>query len=562
MISLPQRQLGYLDYLISTLPIQDRVACSKLNHTAIASWAVCQVEEYQRRIREFEYHIATLRSVRNAGSPIHTLPPELLIKIFTETYTTRRDLRIAHVCRYWHSLIQNTPCFWANAISSEAPFDGRKSQQEFLHVALSRSGVIPLHLTINHGFRTAWAGLSDHRQRISSLKVRVSKAASATLQRALSSGMSSLRELHAFCDVVDPGKLVLDDASLPNLRELCLDGGFVTTTSTVSSLERLTISGMIRDPTDLGDAVRRCSSLRSLSLQQTLPAEWAAKSYDSCLTGVDLPHLRYLSIEDSHENTHQLLFHLCRSPSTTVNISPFYAGGDPFRTAIPGRLPALYGPPAIDRLVIQHPMKWGDVSVQCYGAGDSGEEERFGAMTYVDRSTQDDLDGLLEPLLELDVRTLTISLDSFLCSDPHHVPWAGFFQRMSHLRRLEVTGDAPRSVGPAFVRWFLECCGNPKGAVDANDCDALELAWIPTIRKGDVEGSGTTKELRELLDILKEGLAGRRRLGRLELYGVEDTHGGPFLSVKGAPTNADMTRTITAPFMSELSDYAAVVVCR
>ncbi|KAI0738041.1 hypothetical protein C8Q80DRAFT_292877 [Daedaleopsis nitida] len=293
-----------LDVLGFSLPFDERVSLSKLSPSAVPAWADARVQEYERRIKEFEGHIATFRLLRNTQSSIHVLPSELLAEIFVHACTTRRELQIAWVCRHWRAAATSTPRFWVNAIEGNLGFCERTGEQDFLRVALAKSGSLPLTLATD-SFPNAWIILSPHSIRMVSLTVHAREDDEVvTLTTALSSGsFLNLRTLRATCRPWHQLPLSLDSRYLPNLRELDIDHVLLTSTSTVSTLEILTISHGVRSPSHvhvLSRALQRCSGLTTLALHHTRPRRWVedVDVYEVDLQAVTLPKLRSVILED------------------------------------------------------------------------------------------------------------------------------------------------------------------------------------------------------------------------------------------------------------------------
>ncbi|KAM5541981.1 hypothetical protein V8D89_004291 [Ganoderma adspersum] len=98
----------------SSMPVADNASLEGLSRDEIQAWALQKSEEY----RLLSY---TMLSLHNAAALLHTLPIELLTKIFSQTWnpnSMQQSLALTTVCRRWRAVFLSTPAFWAEAVGS------------------------------------------------------------------------------------------------------------------------------------------------------------------------------------------------------------------------------------------------------------------------------------------------------------------------------------------------------------------------------------------------------------------------------------------------------------
>ena len=94
----------------SSVPTHDRASLVGISRHEVQAWTMKKSEEY----RTLSY---TMLSLHNAAAPIHILPTEVLVKIFSQTWQDRRSVCLTSVCHRWRSIYLSTPQFWAAAVS-------------------------------------------------------------------------------------------------------------------------------------------------------------------------------------------------------------------------------------------------------------------------------------------------------------------------------------------------------------------------------------------------------------------------------------------------------------
>ena len=128
--------------LSSSLPTKDQRDLQELRRGDIPSWALENTEHYERHDDQPHDQIATHKSLHNAAVPIHSLPPELLMQIFSMACQVRSDTPTANVCRLWRRISLAMPEIWTRAVASTVvkctlPSDRAAS---FLRMAAPRCG--------------------------------------------------------------------------------------------------------------------------------------------------------------------------------------------------------------------------------------------------------------------------------------------------------------------------------------------------------------------------------------------------------------------------------------
>ena len=131
-----------------------------------------------------------------AHHPIHNLPVELLIRVFS-TLTASPAHRNAHavlsgVCRAWRAIVRSTPTLWANITITRSP--------NWVALSLHRSKRAPIALHVHDMMHLVPIAhiLSPHGTRVASASlVRVPAYALHAAQHLLSHlTQGAIRELH------------------------------------------------------------------------------------------------------------------------------------------------------------------------------------------------------------------------------------------------------------------------------------------------------------------------------------------------------------------------------
>lgn len=119
-------------------------------------------------IQQCERHILSLRNQLNAYTPIATLPPEILLQIFT-TLTeaggqvdSMECIHVTHVCQRWRSISLDAPALW-NKLSS--------NNLHWTMAMLERSKTAPLTVFMNPMSYGVAIPILTHLSRIRSLTI-------------------------------------------------------------------------------------------------------------------------------------------------------------------------------------------------------------------------------------------------------------------------------------------------------------------------------------------------------------------------------------------------------
>lgn len=206
--------------ILSALPAADRASVGELSVPNMRAWSAARAEEYRQRI-------LSLHALQNILAPIHRLPPELLSRIFVETWQDRRSLRLTHVCHLWRSLLLGTSQFWAMAVAQEefrlSNDDDRVSDEDYLEATCSRSAPRNISLHLSAISPRGHLQLIQHAGRITSMQVLVrGRHQLEWLWQALHTGMPRLEDLVIRADSSTRGAKGLDRLSIDNIPLLTL----------------------------------------------------------------------------------------------------------------------------------------------------------------------------------------------------------------------------------------------------------------------------------------------------------------------------------------------------
>ncbi|KAM5541990.1 hypothetical protein V8D89_004300 [Ganoderma adspersum] len=332
--------------LASSMPVGDCAGLEGLSPDEIRVWALRKSEEY----RLLSY---TMLSLHNAAAPIHTLPVEILMKIFGMTWTAwdQQGLRLTSVCRRWRRVYLATPEFWAEAVAGLRPrFSGteklwywyrpgahRATQPppECVAMLLERSWPHPIPLYVGY---TPEYGPGDGATMITipthcvlhstvfthpihavKLCIYTSLLRLLALYHILKAGMPALEELELHARREEPPDLArtlaslppVPDESLPRLRSLSRpDPAIFFPLIAVRSLEdvhldawqKMTVDEIVPWPHPPGSqsrsflrALARCTNLEYLYLEYYTRSRWWPPLEDEGSDAIYLPSLKGLS---------------------------------------------------------------------------------------------------------------------------------------------------------------------------------------------------------------------------------------------------------------------------
>ncbi|KAI9057160.1 hypothetical protein FKP32DRAFT_1598639 [Trametes sanguinea] len=314
------------------LAASDRDLLGDVPWPQLQSWARARIDDHLG-------YIHALKAIYNDGALIHCLPNELLMYIFVLGCSTRRDIRLSHVCRRWRSLALATPSLWANLVNQDS---GAAIEQltrvhrphvKYMDIVVSifaRSGSCTLRPRFAY-FSSAHAGiLTMKRAQISTLHISSMNPAEvlafyATVRTI--GGLPNLTELNLGpCSTATPRYDSWRDEDLPSLRTLSVDGASLTAECMVSSIRTLTLRG--RSPCaakPFVDALRRCPCLEVLRILEEAMPRTTIPDTEGVVHLPELKKLHSTHVERSTWSFPQLLSHLDLPDTTVVSVS--FRGG-------------------------------------------------------------------------------------------------------------------------------------------------------------------------------------------------------------------------------------------
>ncbi|KAI1786393.1 hypothetical protein LXA43DRAFT_1109953 [Ganoderma leucocontextum] len=327
----------------SAMPATDSASLEGLSKDEVRAWALRKSEEY----RLLSY---TMLSLHNAAAPIHTLPVELLMKIFGMTWSPRNGRQGLHptsVCRRWRTVYLSAPAFWAEAVADvwfAERHDGGSwvwgqeegLSSEFLTMLLDRSSPHPIALHVEQTLRGARdltlptcllpSTVFPHLNHVVSLYANVTLLHLHVLHRVLDAGMvPTLEELIIYATAQsEPPDLAgmalaslrpVSDESLPRLCTLRLDPAIFFPLIAVRSLKSLCLDSyqdMSVNPTvpwphpagsdsrSLFQVLSHCRNLEYLYLEYFRRSRWwpplgSGRRSESGAVHWQLPFLKELS---------------------------------------------------------------------------------------------------------------------------------------------------------------------------------------------------------------------------------------------------------------------------
>ena len=181
------------------LPQIEVVLCEREKSLEIQHSAVPLVSDHQDQLTPHDQ-----RDVIN-----EVLPSEILLHIFRDAITLRADfmapIRLTHVCRYWRTLIHNSPSFWLVILdpATKHTYTFHRRRFPIVLAALERSQPIPqLALSMNGAFLPVLSALPEHISRISTLWLDYSYNTRIDILPLLNIELPNLEKLTLwrFCD--------------------------------------------------------------------------------------------------------------------------------------------------------------------------------------------------------------------------------------------------------------------------------------------------------------------------------------------------------------------------
>ncbi|OJT10619.1 hypothetical protein TRAPUB_12867 [Trametes pubescens] len=295
----------------------------------------CLVDER----RKFELELLSWSAVWNAELPIHCLPAEVLLHIFTEfllpinpsttvrcaySYeynarsTSKRPwTRLMGVCRHWCALIRNAGCFWGDIVNWDNP--------RWLKIALSRLGKGPLRVWLNDDRHLQEVvpillAHADHLKHLN-ISVRVDESISHPLAPILNNPLPVLASLqmslhHPYFHDRPRGRMYFPDQTYPSLTSLELTCVTLSwTTSLLGNLRVLSLSNCELSTPSLAlspflDILQHSQHLEELSLDRFLSIALSPQTSSPHGHLVTLPQLRRLHITETPLDIAQFMGHI------------------------------------------------------------------------------------------------------------------------------------------------------------------------------------------------------------------------------------------------------------
>lgn len=458
--------------------------------------------------------------------------------IFYDAQRRLRDIRFAHVCRYWRAVLLAMPEFWVSTLT-HLKILSRGVAHELLTHCLSLSSPHPIKVRVEFTGQSEYELLAPHAPRIVKLSVRLDDHdAVRAFEELLTNGLPHLENLRYECPLVlgrlqpwKPVARLLSDFSLPALRRLEIHGAFPLFMCVKDTLEHLVLYGRPHSITHFRYALARCRSLQSLTLRAyEMDAPWSSP-YHSVIMPInpdelpptyDVPHLRrvsvdFMAIDILDTLTGQLNMPQPESPhlsySTIIGFIP----------DILESVSVLMLLPTLTRLYLGRSHRARRVDLLGYS---DTHRERLHISLWRDWAEGDALVRLLDGFRASKVTALAVDLprlSSVLEQSAWGQPWASedtIYDVCAHaltrtLRQMELLGGMPASAKVRFARWFVRA-----GGEDRLPPSVLTLCWMLDVARGQAREQMAREELEMLRKLLEEFHTEGCRLGRLELYGT------------------------------------------
>ncbi|TBU56526.1 hypothetical protein BD310DRAFT_611117 [Dichomitus squalens] len=476
----------------ASVPETDRASLAGLSSDEIRAWTLRKSEEY----RLLSY---TMLSLHNAAAPIHTLPPELLVKIFGQTWKDWRSVHLTSVCRRWRSVYLSTPQFWAAAVSGLTFFyydgtvmAGREDVRPVTAALLERSCPCLIKAKIMgpdelHPLSSLPVELSVHSYRISSLQLYVDGRLLHDLPRLLEKSTPALETLDIYGGDEDAqlGRFDLtslprfSELNLPHLHEVFISPAEFFPLFTARSLRRVKLSEshydpdvMSPDPRVLLRALRNCPNIETLQFSDyAIPYEWPVPGD---VAVVHLPLLKELGIFDTSDTSVCAMLNAISVPLTAL----IYAAGEDIQS-LADLIPChLFRSRPFDRVALCIHDEC-SCEMKCF-ADDSHQVWKLqldGHCSLGDVLLRDYFQGMHVTHLEVLDETFHSYGTSWRDSTCTVEDWAVPLQAFPHLTSFTVCGGT----GPSFVLPALAQCTTTADAPSTQlPCPALQnlvLCW-------------------------------------------------------------------------------------
>ncbi|KAI0373127.1 hypothetical protein BV20DRAFT_962915 [Pilatotrama ljubarskyi] len=410
-------------------------------------------------------------ALNDATSPIHRLPPEVLMQILYNARYRLRDIRLAHVCRRWRETILAMPEFWAAMLrhfelQSHDIRVGRGIYDEFLEQCLALSTPRMIKLRLFFSGEPERRALAQHLWRVTELRVSVARSeAAVALLRLLRE--SDLPNLTALCyqpnaAEIPPVVLPMERLAIRSLTRLDVPASSLAVPCAITSqLQYLVLRGLSKERLRLIDVLNSCAALTSLTLRG-VGIHWPQLQPDSLPPAsetIHLPALRELSIFDTDLGARNVLARLAVPSTVHMHVSSSYWPRCGFEIDEFFAAPTLLTRdvlPAIKRLYLGRRTRKGPVLLVGYAKDGT---ERLVLSLWRDYNGEKILEDILGPWTNSEVTTLTINLPRL------PLYWkANQYTRRTlldsvrpprQLTRLELLGNTPPDIKRLFVGWIL-----------------------------------------------------------------------------------------------------------
>lgn len=318
----------------SDLALEDPARFSGLSPRCIQAVTSTRIIAYQLQIEKLQDRLANLSLIHNAAARIHVrLPVEILMHIFRCASPSKKlDVRFAHVCRTWRSIIVKTPEFWVDLLqNTDAPQDA-----SLFHTFISRTDPFPYSLRLSGQGIADIKTIPQHVSRLSTLMVVFNKGVNITpyLKTLYYLEMPGLCVLELRLKVEDgPGTPLLPPlgqvprpSNFPQLQRLITRGDFLSPILAVPTLKKLSVTGRVYSLGTLASILSHCSgNLEDLELISCYVDDAVAHE-----SPVSFPHLRRYWVHNHAPFWARAFLRMIACPATTaLYIQAFEAALNP-----------------------------------------------------------------------------------------------------------------------------------------------------------------------------------------------------------------------------------------
>ncbi|OJT02009.1 hypothetical protein TRAPUB_7543 [Trametes pubescens] len=476
-------------------------------------------------------------------SSIHRLPPELLMPILCDARQRLQDIRFAHVCRHWRTLLLATPEYWVSTLESLkiAPY----TPVGLVMHCLTLSSPRPIKVQVIFMGQTERQLLAPHASRIAQLSILgfMGEAAVQAFEGLLKDSLPVLTNLRYDCDIPFLGSArtavhPLSDFPLPSLRHLEIPSSFPLHMCATPALTHLVVNvdGPLRDSHRFREALSRCRSLQTLAFRPDDPKRpiSAPVALSEHPPQDKMPRLRRISFAGTAGYMTDILAHLNMPPPDSLHLRATLPRVD-IRAVLASPTVAAWNiVPTLTRLYIGRTYHTGRIHVLGYAhVHKTGvphrKRERLDIALWSNWAEDNALVEVLRAFTvpESEVVALAVALPRLPPSLERSAwgrPWAGStgdtgsgtFELPCALRRLELLGGMSDSAKVRLARGFVRA----SGGVDRPPSRELTLCWVLDVARGFACEERAGDELRRLGKLLEEFDSEGCQLGRLELYGM------------------------------------------